>query len=298
MLAGEDVETLQALLDQLASAASEAMRFDAESYAFFFASVARDAKLRGPKNAHPRLKILGLLEARLMDADLMLLGGLDEMVWPPQARADAFLNRPMRAALGLTPPERKLGQTAHDFTQAMGRRRVILSRAQKRGGAPTVASRFLQRLAALGDETFAGCALRGRKYVELARLVDRPPASAREIKRPLPRPPLDLRPTSLSVTRIETLRRDPYALYAELILRLVPLDPIAPAPGPAEAGSAIHAALEAFRQSASVRRLAYECAGGAFAPVARRAERKSRRSRLFRLQLAAPRKNDRLLSAL
>ena len=56
-----------------------------------------------------------------MDADLMLLGGLDETVWPPQARADAFLNRPMRAALGLTPPERKLGQTAHDFTQAMGR---------------------------------------------------------------------------------------------------------------------------------------------------------------------------------
>ncbi len=108
----------------------------------------------------------------------MLLGGLDETVWPPQARADAFLNRPMRAALGLTPPERKLGQTAHDFTQAMGRGRVILSRAQKRGGAPTVASRFLQRLAALGDETFAGCALRGRKYVELARL-DRPPARIR-----------------------------------------------------------------------------------------------------------------------
>jgi ATP-dependent helicase/nuclease subunit B len=243
---GEDSETLEALFDELAAAAAEGMRFDAQSYAFFFAAIAREAKLRGPKNAHPRLKILGLLEARLMDADLMLLGGLDETVWPPQAGADAFLNRPMRAALGLTPPERKLGQTAHDFTQAMGRGKVILSRAQKRGGAPTVASRFLQRLAALGDETFASCALRGKKYLELARLIDRPAVSAREIRRPLPKPPLDLRPANLSVTKIETLRRDPYALYAETILRLIPLDAIAQAPGPAEAGSAIHAALDAF----------------------------------------------------
>jgi len=243
---GEDGERLETLFDELSAAAAKGMLFDAQSYAFFFASVAREAKLRGPRNAHPRLKIFGLLEARLMDADLMLLGGLDETVWPPQARADAFLNRPMRAALGLTPPERKLGQTAHDFTQAMGCARVILSRAQKRGGAPTVASRFLQRLAALGDQTFDGCVLRGKKYVEVARLVDRPTASAREIGRPLPKPALDLRPVSLSVTKIETLRRDPYALYAEKILRLVPLDAIAQAPGPAEAGSAIHAALDAF----------------------------------------------------
>ncbi len=242
----EDSVALEALFDELAAGAAEGMRFNAESYAFFFATVAREAKLRGPKNAHPRLKILGLLEARLMEADLMLLGGLDETVWPPQARADAFLNRPMRAALGLTPPERKLGQTAHDFTQAMGRGKVILSRAQKRGGAPTVASRFLQRLAALGDETFGACARRGKKYVELARLIDRPLASAREIRRPLPKPPLELRPTGLSVTKIEILRRDPYALYAEKILGLIPLDAIARAPGPAEAGSAIHAALDAF----------------------------------------------------
>ena len=182
-----------------------------------------------------------------MDADLMLLGGLDETVWPPQARADAFLNRPMRAALGLTPPERKLGQTAHDFAQAMGRARVILSRAQKRGGAPTVASRFLQRLAALGDEAFARLHSARKKIRRNWRASSTGrPRRAREIGRPLPKPALDLRPVSLSVTKIETLRRDPYALYAEKILRLVPLDAIAQAPGPAQAGSAIHAALDDF----------------------------------------------------
>ncbi|VFU09046.1 Double-strand break repair protein AddB [Methylocella tundrae] len=243
---GEDVGALDALFDELSANATAGMRFDAESYGFFFAAVARDVRLRGPQKAHPRLKILGLLEARLMDADLMLLGGLDETVWPPQARADAFLNRPMRAALGLTPPERKLGQTAHDFTQGFARARVILSRAQKRGGAPTVASRFLQRLAALGDESWRGCVLRGQVYVDLARAIDRPLAPAPPIRRPAPRPPLELRPSSLSVTKIETLRRDPYALYAERILELAELAPIGRAAGPAETGSAIHAALELF----------------------------------------------------
>jgi ATP-dependent helicase/nuclease subunit B len=245
MTAGEDGAALDALFNELAASATNHLRFNAESYASFIAAVAREAKLRGPKNAHLRLKIFGLLEARLMDADLMLLGGLDESVWPPQARADAFLNRPMRAALGLTPPERKLGQTAHDFAQAMGRGKVILSRAQKRGGAPTVASRFLQRLAALGDESWRRCIDRGKTYVGLARLIDRPLA-AEPIKRPLPKPALELRPSSLSVTKIETLRRDPYALYAEKILGLVPLEPLGQAPGPAETGSAIHAVLDSF----------------------------------------------------
>ncbi len=44
------------------------------------------------------------------------------------------------------------------------------------------------------------------------------------VSRPEPKPPVDLRPTRLSVTRIETLRRDPYAIYAEHILKLKPLD--------------------------------------------------------------------------
>jgi ATP-dependent helicase/nuclease subunit B len=243
---GEDRVTLEALFDELSRSSTAGMRFDAESYGFFFASVAREVTLRGPKKAHPRLKIFGLLEARLMEADVMLLGGLDEMVWPPQARADAFLNRPMRTALGLTPPERKLGQTAHDFTQAMGRSNVILSRAMKRGGAPTVASRFIQRMAALGDETWKGCVSRGKYYVDLARMIDRPATVAPPLKRPMPRPPIELRPKSLSVTRIETLRRDPYALYAELILGLIEMPPIGGAPELAQVGSAVHAALERF----------------------------------------------------
>jgi hypothetical protein len=34
-----------------------------------------------------------LLEARLLTVDRVVLGGLDEGVWPPKAETDAFLNR-------------------------------------------------------------------------------------------------------------------------------------------------------------------------------------------------------------
>jgi ATP-dependent helicase/nuclease subunit B len=245
-LESEDREALDDLFDELMQNAPDRMTFDAESYGLFFAAVAREIILRGATRTHPRLQILGLLEARLIDADVMLLGGLDETVWPPQARTDAFLNRPMRAALGLTPPERKLGQTAHDFAQAMGKGKVILSRARKRDGAPVVASRFLQRMAALGDEKWKACRERGDYYLRLARAIDLPPPVPALSERPLPRPPVELRPKRLSVTQIETLRRDPYALYAEKILRLKELDPLGAALGAGEFGSAIHAALERF----------------------------------------------------
>ena len=242
----EDREALDALFDELMQNVPDRMTFDVESYGLFFAAVAREIILRGRKRAHPRLQILGLLEARLVDVDVMLLGGLDETVWPPQARTDAFLNRPMRAALGLTPPERKLGQTAHDFAQAMGKGKVILSRARKRDGAPVVASRFLQRMAALGDAAWQACRERGDYYLRLARAIDQSAPVPASSDRPLPRPPVELRPKRLSVTQIETLRRDPYALYAEKILRLKELDPLGGVLGAGEFGSAIHAALERF----------------------------------------------------
>ena len=242
----EGAEELDALFDELMHDTPDRMTFDVESYGFFFAAVAREIILRGATRAHPRLQILGLLEARLIDVDVIVLGGLDETVWPPQARTDAFLNRPMRAALGLTPPERKLGQTAHDFTQAVGKGKVILSRASKRDGAPVVASRFLQRMAALGRKEWEACRERGDFYLRLARAIDRPASIAPPSGRPLPKPPVELRPKRLSVTQIETLRRDPYAVYAERILRLKELDPLGGALGAGEFGIAIHTALERF----------------------------------------------------
>jgi ATP-dependent helicase/nuclease subunit B len=211
-----------------------------------FDSVASETAAPDVARPQSRLQILGLLEARLLSFDLTLLAGLDETVWPPAAETDAFLNRPMRAELGLSPPERRIGQTAHDLAAGLGAPQAILSRAKKRGGAPTVASRFIQRIAAAaGDRAFEAALARGERYLSLARAIDRP-ATILRAQRPRPTPPVALRPQKLSVTRIETLRRDPYAIYAERILRLRPLDPIGQPAGAREVGVEWHAVLSEF----------------------------------------------------
>lgn len=241
-LGGIDGNALAALFDRLEEAPEPGIVLDPAGYAALFERFAAETPVRGPDRSHPRLKILGLLEARLLSADLVILGGLDEGVWPPQSRTDAFLNRPMRASLGLPPPERRIGQTAHDFTMLLGAPRVVLTRAAKREGSPTVPSRFLLRLAALAADRWTAVRARGQPLLNWATALDRP-AGYRPVARPAPKPPLALRPTSLSVTRIETLRRDPYAIHAEKILKLVPTEPIGAPMGANHLGTLFHDAV-------------------------------------------------------
>ncbi len=156
-LDGADFSVLGSLFEELDEAADPAILLDCPGYGALFDRLAAETPVRGPNRSHPRIKILGLLEARLLTADRLILGGLDETIWPPAARSDPFLNRPMRSALGLSPPERRIARTAHDFEMALGQEEVIVTRALKRGGAPTVPSRFLQRLGAVAPKDWAAC---------------------------------------------------------------------------------------------------------------------------------------------
>ena len=130
--------------------------------------------VRRPETTDVRVHIYGPLEARLQTIDRVVLGGLNEGTWPPRPRSDPWLSRPMRRDLGLDPPERRIGLSAHDFAQALGAPEVILSRAAKIAGAPTVTSRFVQRIAALAGARWNEVLTRGNRYLELARALDHP----------------------------------------------------------------------------------------------------------------------------
>jgi len=218
-------------------------------YPTFFTALAKQRSLSpSPRSTHRRLKILGLLEARLLSVDRVVLGGLDEGTWPPRTVTDAFLNRPMRTRVGLMPPERRIGQTAHDFVQALGTPDVVITRAAKRDGSPMVPSRFLQRLKAFtGEEVWKRMTRAGDVYRRLARTLDTP-EPAPPLPRPRPQPDPSLFPRSLSVTEIETLVRDPYSIFARHILKLDALDPIAVTPSAAERGTIIHTVLGTFAE--------------------------------------------------
>ena len=198
---------------------------------------------------HPRVKIWGLLEARLLEADHVVLGGLNETVWPPETKTDSFLNRPMRAELGLSPPERRIGQTAHDFVQALGAGQVTLTRARKAGEAETIASRFWQRLKAVTPEASWNEALAGGMRLTGLAAALSAPADVRPIVRPAPRPPRALQPLSLSVTDVETLYRDPYQIHARKILKLDVLDALIENPTAQDRGSLLHDIVETFAKT-------------------------------------------------
>jgi ATP-dependent helicase/nuclease subunit B len=244
--AGPDGTKLAGALDELAaSAAAARLLLDASDYVELFTAALADEVVRRPLRPGLRVRILGPLEARLTTSDRVVLGGLVEGTWPPESRTDAWLSRPMRLTLGLDLPERRIGLSAHDFAQLFGVREVILSHAAKIAGAPTVPSRFVQRLAAVAGARWQSARDRGQTYLTWARQLDRP-EKVTPAPQPDPKPPRAARPTKLSVTDIENWLRDPYTIYAKHILRLTPLDAVDLAPGAAERGSVIHAAIGDF----------------------------------------------------
>ena len=108
-----------------------------------------DVAVRPPYGQHPRLAIWGLIEARLQHADLLVLGGLNEGVWPALPAPDPWLAPRLRAELGLPSLERRIGLAAHDFAAALGARQVLVTRARRDARAPAIASRFWLRLEAM-----------------------------------------------------------------------------------------------------------------------------------------------------
>jgi ATP-dependent helicase/nuclease subunit B len=216
-----------------------------------FAAMLEPETIRPTFGRHPRLSIWGPLEARLQRADLLVLGGLNEGTWPPAVETGPWINRPMRADLGLQQPERRIGLSAHDFVAALGAERVLLTRAEREGGAPTVPSRWLARLDALfgyepGSAPVPEYIQRGRRsFVAWAEKIDKPDDYL-PWPRPEPRPPVEARPTRLSVSSVEQWRRDPYGLYARRILGLEALDPLEAELGAADRGNALHDALDEF----------------------------------------------------
>jgi len=202
--------------------------------------------LRGREGAeHPRVAILGLLEARLQSADLMVLGSLAEGVWPPATDPGPWMSRPMRTAAGLESPEERVGQMAHDYAMmACAAPQVVLSCPRRRDGAPTVPARWLVRLEAYleGQNT----ALPVHPAAAWARLLDQPDGGPRPALPPQPRPPVANRPRRLSVTEIETWLRDPYAIYAKHVLSLRALSPLEESADAADYGTIVHAALADF----------------------------------------------------
>jgi ATP-dependent helicase/nuclease subunit B len=244
----EECTALLEALDLLCESAHAAPEMQLSDYAEAFPSLIREHVLRPAQDEDARIRILGPLEARMITAHRVVLGGLCEGVWPPEAHTDSWLNRPMRKQLGLDLPERRIGLSAHDFVQAAGAPEVFLVRAKKQGGVETIASRFLQRLQAVSEPaSWEGAKDRSVRYLGFARHLENAPEQT-PLLQPTPRPPASARPRQFSMSDMRDFTRDPYSIFARKILRLNALDPVDEEPGAAERGTLLHDIIARFTE--------------------------------------------------
>ncbi|MDD7969822.1 PD-(D/E)XK nuclease family protein [Roseinatronobacter alkalisoli] len=231
-----------------------------QDYQDFVTAYLQQQEVREPVNADPRVMIWGTLEARVQGAELVILAGLNEGVWPKAPDPDPWLNRRMRADAGLLLPERQIGLSAHDFQQAIAAPEVVLSRAIRDAEAQTVPSRWLNRLSNLirglpqqgGTQAWQEMQTRGAFWLDMASAFDRdfrhiptdPPAP-----RPAPAPPVAARPRELPVTAISRLIRDPFEIYAKYVLKLHKLNPLHPDADALLRGTVLHKVLEKFTKA-------------------------------------------------
>ncbi|MGE5272038.1 MAG: double-strand break repair protein AddB, partial [Thiohalocapsa sp.] len=113
-------ETAARFCHELIAAAGDFPPLDGHHYPALFESLIGEAVVRPAYGRHPRLAIWGLVEARLQQADLLVLGGLNEGTWPGPAAFDPWMSRQMRRDFGIALPEQAIGIAANDFAQALG----------------------------------------------------------------------------------------------------------------------------------------------------------------------------------
>jgi ATP-dependent helicase/nuclease subunit B len=240
-------EKAAGLMNELLAHGGDFGAVSAQTYLNIMQMMMSDIAVRPRFGTHPRIHILGQLEARLIDADLVILGSLNEGSWPPDPGHDPWMSRSMRKSFGLPDLDRAIGLAAHDFVQAMGAKTVMLTRAKMLDGSMTTPARWLQRLSAV----ISACGI-DKAVLENSAL----PAWLKIFENhdteitPYPRPqvlvPLAMRPKDYSVTSIETLIKDPYAIYARRILKLGKLDPLEKPVEAKDTGNILHGALEKF----------------------------------------------------
>lgn len=243
---GDDGRKAAALFSKVLPQLKVLEQIDPKQYAAVLTRLMATETVRPLYGTHPRLKILGPIEARFNQYDVVIVGEVNEGVWPVLPSSDPWMSRPMKKDFGMPLPEKAIGVMAADFCQLMCAPEVYLTRAKRVTGTPMNKSRWLLRLEtvlkAYGKEAET---LLDYKYTSLARLQDTP-AVQDKIVVPAPKPPIESRPRRLSASWLERLICDPYSVFAAKILRLKQLDAPDKDLSFADYGNLIHGILEEF----------------------------------------------------
>ena len=181
----------------------------------FIADALAGVSIRGAINDGAQVVVLGTIESRMQTADVVILTGLNEGMFPSRGYENAWLPRATAEKIGLPSPNRKVSLQALDFMNLSCGKCVYWLRSGVAGGVQTTESRFISRVIA-----------RRGVFDQNTELLDTVLARDNVPLRPLdysvPMPPADW--SDVYVTELEHLIHNPYSFYAKHILRLRVLD--------------------------------------------------------------------------
>ena len=245
--AQEDGRTLAAFVEEFRLHAREAgFSVAPRDVAQVLSDAMEERAVRPPYGGHARVQVLGLLEARMNRADLVICAGLNEGIWPSRGSIDALLAPPVLRALGIPGGDFRIGLSAHDLAGAMGAPGVVLSRSERDEGGPAIPSRFLLRVQALLSDLLPN--YEDHDTIALARAMTRA-VPAPEYPRPKPTPNADQRDVDISATALDRLLGDPYQFFAQKIMGLSDLDALDADPNPLWQGNVAHEILERWHKA-------------------------------------------------
>jgi len=246
---GPDGKNAASFITKILESSKSLGKINGADYIPLFCELMGLESVRANYGTHPRLSILGPIEARLCHFDYIILGELNEGIWPKAEKADMWMSRPMKKDFGFTLPEKSTGILAADLCVFLASKHVILTRAERIDGVPMKKSRWLLRLETVlnalnSDITF----MQQSHFMSFVSNLDKPQVYTALLP-PHPMPPVEARPRKLSASAVDLLVADPYSVFAKYILKLYPLDDLDIPLDQRDYGTLIHGIIEEFNNT-------------------------------------------------
>jgi RecB family exonuclease len=203
----------------------------------FIADTLSSVTIRPTPSDNPDVCVLGTIESRMQTADVVILTGLNDGMFPARGYENAWLPRTISDQIGLPSPDHKVSLMALDFMNLSCGNEVYWLRSKISGGVQTIESRFLSRVSARNgnfDTTIQD------KILSCVYAHDNVPA--RPLNYDAPTPPSDW--SDIYVTDLELLIHNPYSFYVRHILRLKQIDDYWIGPDARKFGNLVHDVIE------------------------------------------------------
>ena len=201
----------------------------------FIADCLSGISVRPQMNDNAQVVVLGTIESRMQTADVVILTGLNDGMFPARGYENTWLPKAVAENIGLPSPNRKVSLQALDFMNLSCGPQVYWLRTSVAGGVQTAESRFISRVVAR----------RGKFNINtdlLDEIRARDAVPERKLDYCAPMPPPDW--SDVYVTELELLIHNPYAFYVRHILRLNVKDDYWAMPDVRDFGNLVHSVIE------------------------------------------------------